>query len=51
MAVFGLLIVPMPFTWRRKIFIFLSENPVVAKVQYGLKVWRLKAQTVEECAE
>jgi hypothetical protein len=38
MLVFGLLIVPMRFTWRRKVFIFLSENTIVAKIQYGLKV-------------
>jgi len=38
MLVFGLLIVPMPFTWRRKVFIFLSENTIVAKIQYGLKI-------------
>jgi len=38
MAVFALLIVPMPFSWRRKIFVFLSENPLIAKLQYGLKI-------------
>lgn len=38
MVVFGALIVPMPFTWRRKLFVFLSENPIIAKIQYGLKV-------------
>lgn len=39
MVVFMTLIVPMPFSLRRRLFVFLSENPVVAKLQYGLKVW------------
>lgn len=30
--------VPLPFTWRRKLFHFLATNPVVAKIQYGLKI-------------
>ena len=34
-----LLIVPMPFTMKRKLFTFISESPLVAKVQYGMKVW------------
>jgi len=38
MALFVGLIIPMPFTWRRRLFVFLSENPIVAKIQYGLKV-------------
>jgi len=38
MVVFGALIVPMPFSWRRKLFVFLSENPIIAKLQYGLKI-------------
>lgn len=38
MAVFMLLILPLPFTWRRRLFTFISENPVIAKVQYGMKV-------------
>ena len=33
-----LLIVPLPFTMKRKLFTFISENPVVAKFQYGMKV-------------
>jgi len=37
-VVFMGLIVPMPFTWRRRLFVFLSENPVIAKLQYGLKI-------------
>ncbi|KAI1774602.1 B-cell receptor-associated 31-like protein [Hypoxylon cercidicola] len=38
MSLFMLLVVPMPFTIRRKMFTFLSENPVVAKLQYWLKI-------------
>jgi hypothetical protein len=38
MALFMLLILPLPFTWRRKLFTFISESPVVAKIQYGMKV-------------
>lgn len=32
------LIVPLPFPVKRKLFTFISESPVVAKLQYGLKV-------------
>jgi len=28
----------MPFTWKRKLFTFISESPLVAKLQYGMKV-------------
>ncbi|KAK3943701.1 endoplasmic reticulum transmembrane protein 3 [Diplogelasinospora grovesii] len=38
MALFMLLIVPLPFTVRRKMFAFISENPLIAKLQYGLKI-------------
>ncbi|KAF4446267.1 hypothetical protein F53441_10069 [Fusarium austroafricanum] len=38
MALFMLLIVPMPFNVKRKIFTFISENPVVAKIQYWMKI-------------
>ncbi|KAB8446262.1 hypothetical protein FH972_025243 [Carpinus fangiana] len=38
MALFMSLIVPMPFTWKRRLFTFISENKYVAKLQYGLKV-------------
>ncbi|KAL2271064.1 hypothetical protein VTJ83DRAFT_435 [Remersonia thermophila] len=38
MALFLLLILPLPFTMRRKVFTFISENPLVAKVQYWLKI-------------
>ena len=38
MVMFMLLIVPLPFTWRRKLFTFISESPIIAKLQYGMKV-------------
>ncbi|GAD92844.1 BAP31 domain protein, putative [Paecilomyces variotii No. 5] len=38
MAVFMALIVPLPFTVKRKIFTFISESPIIAKLQYGLKI-------------
>jgi B-cell receptor-associated protein 31 len=38
MVVFIALIVPLPFTVKRKLFTFLAESPIIAKLQYGLKV-------------
>ncbi|KAF2622975.1 endoplasmic reticulum protein-like protein [Macroventuria anomochaeta] len=38
MLIFCALIVPLPFTWRRKLFTFISESPIVAKLQYGMKI-------------
>jgi B-cell receptor-associated protein 31 len=38
MVVFLALIIPMPFTVKRKLFTFLAESPIIAKLQYGLKV-------------
>ncbi|CAI7626127.1 unnamed protein product [Penicillium pancosmium] len=38
MAVFLALIVPLPFTIKRKLFAFISESPIIAKLQYGLKI-------------
>jgi hypothetical protein len=38
MVIFMALIVPIPFTWRRKLFTFISESPLVAKLQYGMKI-------------
>ena len=32
------LILPMPFTMKRKMFNFISESPLVAKLQYGMKI-------------
>ncbi|RAL16673.1 putative BAP31 domain protein [Aspergillus homomorphus CBS 101889] len=38
MVVFMGLIIPLPFTVKRKLFAFISESPIVAKLQYGLKI-------------
>ncbi|KAK3396387.1 B-cell receptor-associated protein 31-like-domain-containing protein [Sordaria brevicollis] len=38
MSIFMLLIVPLPFAIRRRLFTFISENPIIAKLQYGLKI-------------
>ncbi|CAO1634380.1 unnamed protein product [Sympodiomycopsis kandeliae] len=37
-TMFLVLIVPLPFTWRRALFKFLAVNPLVAKFQYALKI-------------
>jgi hypothetical protein len=39
MLIFLALIIPLPFTWRRGLFTFISESPIIAKLQYGMKVW------------
>jgi len=36
--VFMALIVPLPFNLRRRLFIFISENPIISKIQYWLKI-------------
>ncbi|KIW08662.1 uncharacterized protein PV09_00615 [Verruconis gallopava] len=38
MVVFGALIIPLPYTVKRKLFTFISESPLVAKLQYGIKI-------------
>jgi hypothetical protein len=38
MALFATLIIPLPFKLKRGLFTFISENPIVAKIQYGMKV-------------
>ncbi|TVY84632.1 Uncharacterized protein LSUE1_G004122 [Lachnellula suecica] len=38
MTLFMLLIIPLPFTIRRRMFTFISESPIVAKLQYGMKI-------------
>ncbi|PWN21008.1 B-cell receptor-associated 31-like protein [Microstroma glucosiphilum] len=35
---FLVLIIPLPFAWRRSMFKFLATNPLVAKAQYALKI-------------
>src|SRR5712672_1307844 len=38
MAAFCVFVSPLPFKVRRKLFRFLSESSIVAKVAYGLKI-------------
>jgi hypothetical protein len=38
MAAFGVFVVPLPFKVRRRLFRFLSESVLVAKIAYGLKI-------------
>ncbi|GFP56642.1 hypothetical protein ACSS6W_004863 [Trichoderma asperelloides] len=38
MGLFMLLLVPLPFKIKRKIFTFVSESPLVAKLQYWMKI-------------
>jgi B-cell receptor-associated protein 31 len=38
MTLFMALIIPLPFTIRRRLFTFISENPLVAKAQHALKI-------------
>jgi len=38
MALFVGLIIPMPFVAKRKMFNFISESPIVAKIQYAMKI-------------
>ena len=38
MASFCIFVSPLPSKVRRKLFRFLSESPIIAKVAYGLKI-------------
>ena len=38
MAAFCVFVAPLPFKIRRRLFRFLSESPIVAKISYGLKI-------------
>lgn len=38
MLIFMVLILPLPLTWRRKMFSFISTSPLIAKLQYGMKI-------------
>jgi B-cell receptor-associated protein 31 len=38
MVTFCFLVFPLPHNVRKKVFGFLSESPIVAKVAYGLKI-------------
>ncbi|KAL5628084.1 hypothetical protein BROUX41_002832 [Berkeleyomyces rouxiae] len=37
-GIFFLLIVPMPYKMKKKLFTFISESPLISKVQYWLKI-------------
>ncbi len=38
MVTFCVLVFPLPHTVRKKLFHFLSESPIVAKLAYGVKI-------------
>ncbi|KID89753.1 receptor-associated protein [Metarhizium guizhouense ARSEF 977] len=38
MVLFMLLLIPLPHTAKRKVFTFISENPIISKVMYWLKI-------------
>jgi len=38
MVTFCLLVSPLPYAVRKRLFSFLSQSPIVAKVAYGLKI-------------
>jgi len=38
MATFCVLVLPLPFAIRKRMFAFLNENVIVAKLAYGLKI-------------
>ncbi|KAI0920599.1 hypothetical protein AcW1_002292 [Taiwanofungus camphoratus] len=38
MATFCILVAPLPYGFRKRLFRFLSESPIVAKVAYGIKI-------------
>ncbi|KAG5300625.1 receptor-associated protein [Histoplasma ohiense] len=38
MVIFVGLIIPLPFTVKKKLFTFISESPIIAKLQYGMKI-------------
>ncbi|MCJ1309666.1 hypothetical protein MMC25_003326 [Agyrium rufum] len=38
MSIFVGLIIPLPYKIKRKLFNFVSESPIIAKLQYGMKI-------------
>ncbi|EAU88016.1 endoplasmic reticulum protein [Coprinopsis cinerea okayama7 len=38
MVTFCFLVAPLPYTVRKKLFKFLSESPIIAKIAYALKI-------------
>lgn len=49
MVLFLGLIIPLPYKIRQNLFDFISENPIVAKFQYGLKVRGLETPPCTLC--
>jgi hypothetical protein len=50
MVTFCFLVFPLPHTVRKKVFGFLSESPIVAKLAYGLKISFMYATRHPACA-
>ncbi|KAF8816990.1 B-cell receptor-associated 31-like protein [Phlegmacium glaucopus] len=38
MVTFCLLVAPLPYAIRKRLFSFLSQSPIIAKIAYGLKI-------------
>ena len=38
MATFCIVVAPLPYAVRKRLFTFLSESAIIAKVAYGLKI-------------
>jgi len=38
LALFVMLVVPMPYKWRKSMFLFLSNSPIVSRAIYGMKI-------------
>ena len=38
MVTFCVLVLPLPYTFRKRFFQFLSESPLIAKLAYGIKI-------------
>ena len=38
MVTFCVIVTPLPYAIRKRMFQFLSESPIIAKIAYGLKI-------------
>jgi len=47
MAVFVSLIIPLPHNVKKRLFMFISNSPIVAKLQYGMKVGSSRIEASE----
>ncbi|KAF8578879.1 B-cell receptor-associated 31-like protein [Ramaria rubella] len=47
MITFCALVAPLPYAIRKRLFTFLSESPIVAKIAYGLKISFIFANAVQ----